>query len=192
MFILTGTYLTYTRGLGAPEAGICYGRAQSLCQSVNRPLLLYSALIGQWRYSFVTEKLTATMQVAQRLYSLAQEQNNPSLMMGACLALAGTHSRQGDFETARYYAMRGVNLWRSGGIKHQVDVGLPVVNCLCYEALSEWHFGEVSCWKANIAEAISLAKKLNDMVALAVALFWATILSHLSAILLKWSAYHRI
>jgi hypothetical protein len=44
-----------------------------LCQSVNRPLLLYAALIDQWRYSFVTEKLTATMKVAKRLYSLAQD-----------------------------------------------------------------------------------------------------------------------
>ena len=60
LFILTqaGLYLTATRGLGAPEARICYERAESLCHSLNRPLLLYSALIGQWRYSLITEKLT--------------------------------------------------------------------------------------------------------------------------------------
>ena len=39
-----------TRGMQAPEVRICYERAESLCHSLNRPLLLYMALIGQWRY----------------------------------------------------------------------------------------------------------------------------------------------
>ena len=53
LFILmqAGLYLTATRGLGAPEARICYERAEPLCHSLSRPLLLYVALIGQWRYS---------------------------------------------------------------------------------------------------------------------------------------------
>jgi hypothetical protein len=53
LFILTqsGLYLTATRGLGAPEARICYERAESLCHSLNRPVLLYVALMGQWRFS---------------------------------------------------------------------------------------------------------------------------------------------
>ena len=85
LFILmqAGLYLTATRGFGAPEARICYERAESLCHSLNRPLLLYSALMGQWRYSLVTDKLTATMQIAKRVYSLAQEQNDSALMIGA-------------------------------------------------------------------------------------------------------------
>jgi serine/threonine protein kinase len=53
-----GLYLTATRGPAAPEVRICYERAESLCQSANRPLLLYPALIGQWRYCLVTDKLT--------------------------------------------------------------------------------------------------------------------------------------
>ena len=40
-------YLTATRGMGAPEPRICYERVESLCHSLNRPMLLYSALIGQ-------------------------------------------------------------------------------------------------------------------------------------------------
>jgi len=50
LFILmqAGLYLSATRG-GAPEARICYERAESLSHSLNRPLLLYSALMGQWR-----------------------------------------------------------------------------------------------------------------------------------------------
>ena len=55
LFILmqAGLYLTATRGLGAPEARICYERAESLCHSLNRPRLSVLALIGQWRYSLI-------------------------------------------------------------------------------------------------------------------------------------------
>ena len=76
LFILTqaGLYLIHTRGMSAPEARICYERAEPLCHSLNRPLLLYSALMGQWRYSLLTDKLSTTMQIAKRVYSLAQEQ----------------------------------------------------------------------------------------------------------------------
>ena len=182
LFILmqAGLYLTATRGLGAPEARICYERAEPLCHSLNRPLLLYVALIGQWRYSLMTDKLTATMQIAERVYSLAQEQNDPALMIGAYRALAATLYYLGDFESARQYAMRGLQIWRSGGVQSQVeDVYAPAVGCLCYEAMSEWHLGEIASCQANMAEAISLAKELNDMNALALALDWAAILGSL-------------
>ena len=83
LFILmqAGLYLTPTRGLGVYEVRICYDRAFSLCHSLNSPLLLYAALIGQWRYSFQTDKLTATMQIAKRVYSLAQEWDEAGSMI---------------------------------------------------------------------------------------------------------------
>ena len=181
LFILTqaGLYLTATRGLGAPEARICYERAESLCHSLNRPLLLYSALIGQWRYSLITEKLTATMRIAKRVYSLAQQQNDSALLIGACRALACTLCFLGDFDSARQYAMRGVQIWRSGGrtVSGRRDRRARRC-CLCYEALSEWHLGEIASCRATMAEAISLAKELNDMGALAVALLLAAVLAH--------------
>ena len=183
LFVLmqAGLYLTLTRGLGAPEARICYEHAQPLCHSLNRPLLLYSGLTGQWVFSLVTEKLSATMQIAKRVYSLAQEQHDSALMIGGCRALAVTLYFLGDFEAARQYAMCGLKIWRSGDVHSPVEEFIaPAVHCLIFEALSDWHFGETARCHATMAEAISLAKELNDMHALALALlFWAVILGHL-------------
>jgi predicted ATPase len=135
--------------------------------------------MGQWRYSFMNDKLTATMQIAERVHSLAQEQNESALIIGAYLALAGTLFFSGDFEAARKYAMRGVQIWRSGGApSHAEFLDAPAVVCLCYEALSEWHFGESASCQAAIAEAISLAKELNDMVGLAAALDFSASIAH--------------
>src|SRR5208282_2401655 len=137
----------------------CYKRAEPLCHSLDRPRLLYTALIGQWRYSLITDKLTATMQIAQRIYLLAQEQNDPVLMIGACHALAGTLYWSGDFESARKRALDGVQIWRSGGAQSPVEeVSAAAVMCLCYGALSEWHLGEMASCRATMDQAISLTK----------------------------------
>jgi tetratricopeptide (TPR) repeat protein len=181
LFILmqAGLYLTATRGFAAPEALVCYERAESLCVSLNRPLVLFSALRGLWRYSLMTDKLTATMQIAKRVYALAQDQNDSALMMGAYRALAVTLYYLGDFESARQYAMRGVQIWRSGGVESPIEeVTAPAVTCLSFEALSQWHFGEIASCHATMAEAISLAKELNDMQALTITLWHAGILAH--------------
>jgi predicted ATPase len=75
--------------------------------------------------------------------------------------------------------VRGVQIWRSGGIKIGAEeVTAPVVTCLCDEALSEWHFGEIAASHATMDDAISLAKQLNDMHGLAVALFFAGFLAN--------------
>jgi serine/threonine protein kinase len=175
----TALYLTVTRGFAAPEARTCYERVESLAHSLNRPLLLYSALISQWRYSLWTDKLTATMQIAERVYSLAQEQDDARLMMGAYRILASTLYFLGDFEASRQYAIRGLEIWRSGGVQRQVEeVSAPAVNCLNFKALTEWHLGEIASSRTTMAEAIPLAKELNDMPALAVALFFAAYLAH--------------
>ena len=176
LFILmqAGSYLTATRGLAAPEARICYERAEPLCHSLDRPLHLCVALVGQWRYSLMSDKLSVALQNAERVYSLARQQDDPTIMIRACNALAGTLYFFGDFESARLYALRGVQIWRSGGVQcHAEDVDTPVVGCLCYEAASEWHLGEIASCQATVAKAISLAKELNDMNTLAIALAWA-------------------
>jgi serine/threonine protein kinase/predicted ATPase len=196
LFVLmqAGLYLSATRG-GAPEARICYERAESLSHSLDRPLLLYSALMGQWRYSHATEKLTATIQIAQRVYSLAQEQNDSALLVGACNALAGTLYFMGDFESAHQYAMRGAQIWRSESVQSHKraakllpvltdavdgvqEVGASAVSVLCYEAQAKWHLGEIASSQTTVAEAISLAKEMNDMHGLVVALWHAAVIAY--------------
>ena len=93
--------------------------------------------------------------------------------------MAGTLYWSGDFESARQNAMCGVQIWRSGGVQPRVqDVSSPAVVCLYYVALSEWHLGEIASSDATMSEAISLAKALNDMPSLALALWHAAYLAH--------------
>jgi hypothetical protein len=139
LFVLTqaGLYLTATQGLASPEARNCCERAESLCRSLHRPFVLFSALMGLWRYSLMTDKLSATMQIAKRIFALAEEQDDSTLVVGACRAFATTLYFSGDFEPARKYAIGGVRLWSLGGVQSPVEeVMSPAVICLCYEAIS--------------------------------------------------------
>ena len=170
LFILmqAAQYLTTTRGLGVPEARICYERAEPLCYSLNHPRLLYVALIGLWRNSIMTDRLSMAVKIAERVYSLSQEQDDATVMIAAYNALAATLLFLGDFKSARQYAIRGVEIWRSGGVQSRPeDFDTSVVGCLCYGAMSEWHLGEIASCHANLDEAISLAKELKDVNALA-------------------------
>jgi predicted ATPase len=134
--------------------------------------------MGQWRYCLMTDKLSASMQIAKRINSLAQEQNHAALMIGAYRALAVTFYYLGDFESARHYATRGVQIWRSGGVPSPVEEPItPVTSCLCYLAFSEWHLGEIASCQATIAETMALAKELNDRHALVQALYHAAVLA---------------
>jgi tetratricopeptide (TPR) repeat protein len=177
LFILiqAGLYLTLARGMEVPETRICYERAEPLCHSLNDPGLLCLALVGQFNYTLMTDKMSAAMRIAERVYSLAQEQNDAALLIGPCAGLSSTFYYFGDFESGRQYAMRGVRIWRLGNVpfSRAKDYYTPVVACLCHGAMSEWHLGEIASCQANMDEAISIAKELKDTSALAMALSWA-------------------
>jgi hypothetical protein len=85
LFILmqAAQYLTTARGLSASEMRICYERAESLCHAVDRPPILYVALLGRWRHTTVTSGFSVAMRAAERVYAFAQEQNNPALLKEA-------------------------------------------------------------------------------------------------------------
>jgi tetratricopeptide (TPR) repeat protein len=183
LFILmqAGLYLTATRGFGAPETRICYERAEPLCHSVNRPRLLFMELLGQLRYTLHSDKLSAAMRIAERVHALAQEQNDAGLMLAAYQVFAAIFYFLGEFGSARKYARRGVEIWRSGSVQSPVaeEIQAPVVNCLVYEAMSDWHFGKIATCHARMDEGISIAKELKDTNALVLALTFAARLAYL-------------
>ena len=101
------------------------------------------------------------MQIAKRLYSLAQEQNDPALMIGAYHALAVDDSTIWAISRPRDNTRCG--LFRSGARASVQspfeEVDAPAVACLSLEAILQWHFGEIPSCHATMAEAISLGER---------------------------------
>jgi predicted ATPase len=119
------------------------------------------------------------MALANQVFWLAKEQDDPALMMGARRALAVSLFCVGDFQNARQHAVQSIQIWRSGGGYDFIqEVDAPPVTCLTTRALCEWHSGDVDSCNASIAEAIALAKELHNMQALAQAIYYAGIVAH--------------
>jgi hypothetical protein len=86
----------------------------------------------------------------------------------------------GEFDSSRKYAVRGVQIWRSGNVQTLAEqYSTPVVDGLVCGAMCEWHFEEIASCHALMYGAISTAKELKDRNALAVALYFAAGLAHL-------------
>jgi predicted ATPase len=174
LIVLTqaGLYLTATKGYGLPEVVSCYREVQQLCNTLGKTSLLYSVLIGQWRYSLVTDELQTSLQLAEEIHTLAQNQNDTALLLGAYRALANTTYFMGNFAVARAYAQQGISLWNSQRPQSSVEeVYTPIVTCLCIDAMVLWQFGNPDQAQLRIREAIDLATELSDMNALAVGFF---------------------
>jgi hypothetical protein len=74
----------------------------------------------------------------------------------------------------------GSSVWRSEALQPAVEeISAPAVMCLCWEASSKSHLGEIASSRATMAEAISLAKELNDIYGLAVVLSCSGVLAHM-------------
>ncbi len=166
LLLQAALYLTITKETQAPEVRLCYERAEELCLSLNRPkfLFLYSALVGRWRYSLMSDKLSRTLELAEEVHLLAQARNDSALLIGAYDALGATLLHLGDFERARRFATCGVEIWRSRAFLSGVEeLMAPAIACLCIQAETKWHFGEIASCRGTLSEAKSLAKKLNDV-----------------------------
>ena len=101
-------------------------------------------------------------------------------MLAAYQVFAAIFHFLGEFDSSRKYARQGVQIWRSGSVQSPVaeEITAPVVMCLVYEAMSDWHFGETASCHALMDEAIATAKELKDRYTLAMALAWAAGLAH--------------
>jgi hypothetical protein len=61
-----------------------------------------------------TATMSATMEIAKQVHSLAAKEGDPALMMGAYRALTDPLYFSGDFASARDYAIRAIQIWRWG------------------------------------------------------------------------------
>ena len=92
----------------------------------------------------------------------------------------------GEFETGHQHATRKVQIWRSEDIQSEIDVVVaPIFICLSFGSISRWHLEGFGACEANIAEAISLGKELNDAHPLATALPHAAMFCHLERLIPK-------
>jgi tetratricopeptide (TPR) repeat protein len=167
-----GTAFMAIKGYSAPEVENAYARARELSRQVEEAPRLSSLLYGLWVFHLVRGELQTALEVAQQFMRLAQNVNDPSLLMEAHHALGQILYFLGDFPSSIAHLEQNLALYdpqqHSPAVRRNVqDLG---VMGLCYAALSLWNLGYPDQALQRVSAAHTLAQKLGHPFSLVFAL----------------------
>ena len=171
-----GSPLVATKSWAAPEVERIYARAQELCRQLGETPQLFGVLVGLWAFYVLRAEHKTARELAERLLSLAQSVQTPTLFVLAHNILGFTLFFLGDFALAQDHLEQGIALYDPQKDNPLVSgaVNDPKVSCLSFAAWSLWLLGYPDQALKRIQEALTLAQELSHPYSLAYALMVAT------------------
>ncbi|MEE9150177.1 MAG: adenylate/guanylate cyclase domain-containing protein [Candidatus Tectomicrobia bacterium] len=174
--------LLMTKGHGSPEVETAYTQARALCQQLGDTLALFPVLFGLWRFYAVKPALPMNMELGEQLLRLAEQTQDPPLLVVAHYALGFSHlmlgagveaSRHLQQGAAHYHpAQREADMFRAGQD--------PGVVCQAYAAWALWLQGYPDRARHHIDKALALAQTIDHPFTLAFAFDVAAIVGQLT------------
>jgi predicted ATPase len=178
MHIALGASLNATQGPAAPEVEQTYTRAQQLCQSLGDPQQLFPILRGHWYYYQGRAEMQTAHALGEQLLSLAQQTQDPVMLLAAHVSLGRTLFLLGATAAAHAHFAQGMALYdpqqhRAAVFLYGEDEG---VICHSSAAWTLWILGYPDQGLAQSQEAVSLAQQVAHPFSLGAALNWMTII----------------
>jgi predicted ATPase len=175
MHIALGASLIAVQGWAAREVGETYTRARHLCEHLQEPRQLAPVLWGLWAYALVRAELRTAHALGKELLALAQQAQDPVLLVAAHRAMGATLSFLGEATSAYKHLVQGLALYDSQqhhayAFLYGEDGG---VVCRCHAALALWGLGYPDQGLARSHEAVTLAQHLAHPFSLGYALHCA-------------------
>jgi predicted ATPase len=126
----------------------------------------------------VRSDLKKSLELADRLYSLAEGAKDPARLLQAHMALAVTSFSLGDLAATREHSEQGVALYDPRRHINHCDLygQDPKVACLAFGAVSLWQLGYPDQARERSLEAVSLGQELGHPTTRALALYFATMI----------------
>jgi TOMM system kinase/cyclase fusion protein len=170
--------LVAIKGQSAPEVARAYTRARELCRRIGETPQLFPVLWGLFRFYFARLELQTAQELAAQLLRLAQNVEDPALLMEAHRGLGSSSLALGDFPLARLHLEQGLALYTPE--QHHSHAFLygqdPGVVCLMHRAWSLWFLGYADQAVRSMEQALTLARQLAHLPSLACVFFFAAIL----------------
>jgi predicted ATPase len=173
--ITLGPALIATKGWAAPEVERAYTRAQELCQQLGETPQLFTVLaVLRAFYSRRAETQTA-LQLGEYLLQMAQNVQDPDLLLEAHYALGVPLFTRGEFVLARVHFEQSFAFYESQ--QHRSHAFLygqdPGVICLYYAAWTLWLLGYPDQALKKSHNLLTLAQELSHPLSMALACFGA-------------------
>jgi predicted ATPase len=106
--VLLGVALLITKGWGAPEVERAYVRARELCRQIGDAPELPSVLWGLFQIAGNRPDFPRQSKMAEELFVLAQQNEDPTLLLVASFAVGFSFYWLGQFTLARAHAEQGL------------------------------------------------------------------------------------
>jgi predicted ATPase len=175
LHIALGASLFATQGYAAPEVGETYTYARQRCQHLEDPQRLFPVLRGLWNYYAVRAEYQTAHALGEQLLALAQQAQDPAMLVVAHQALGATLSYLGAGASAHTHLAEGIA--RSDAQQHRAQAFLygedTGMSCRCYAARVLWCLGYPDQGLAQSHEAVTLAQRSANPFSLANALSMA-------------------
>jgi len=173
-----GPALVAIKGYGAPEVEHTYTRARELCQQMGDPLQLSQVLWGLLTCYLVRAKHQTARELGEQLLTLAQRQENTTLLLVGHFALGAALYCLGAFAPAREHLERSMALddpqeYHAHPFLFGMDLG---VFCRSWVSHALWHLGYPDRALTMSHAAVARARELVHPFSLALALNYAAIL----------------
>ncbi len=106
-----GTPLVFTKGFSSPEVHATYARARELCQKVGEVRQIFPTLYGLRTVHQVGGEFPVARELGEQLLSLAQQEQDASLLVEAHWALGYTLCHLGELREAQAHLQQGFALY---------------------------------------------------------------------------------
>ena len=177
LLIALGASLIATKGQADPEVQQTYTHARQLCQYLDNPHQLSPILRGLWNYHNVRAEYQMAHALGEQLLTLAQQVQDPGMLIAAHRALGTTLFWMGAVATAHTHFAQGITLYdlqqhRASAFLYGEDAG---VICHIYAAWALWYFGYPDQGLTRSHEAVTLAQQSGHPISLSFVLSFAAV-----------------
>src|SRR5215470_11975498 len=171
-----GTPLIATKGWAAPEVATAYTRAQALWEQVDETAQFCWVQYGLCAWHAMRAEWQTARALMQRLLTLAQRVQHPTLLMHAHLGLGGLLYCQGAFAAVRAHVDQGLAFYDPQTHHPAVSDAVhdPAVVGRCVAARALWHLGYPEQARQHLDMAFTRAQELAHPFTLAQVFYCAT------------------
>lgn len=173
--IALGNALVAAKGYASPEVGRLYSQARELCQQMGETPQLFPVLHGLHRFYLSRGELLTARELGEQMLRLAQQRQDPLLLVPARRAIGATLWFLGEFALSKAHLEQGLALYDPE--QHPTYIQLygqdEGVACLAHVGTSLWFLGYPDQAVQRSREAVALAQKLAHPFSLAYALSFA-------------------